>query len=81
MSSTGLREQIVRASAEQEIATLLATGKGYDMASDKTRRSWKRAANKKYGSFAAPAPIVQEETATKPRGKKKVKKVKSEVSE
>lgn len=78
MITQGLRQKIVQATSEQEVATLLATGKGYDMASERTRRSWKRAANRKYGSFAAPAPISQEDTATKPKGKKKVKKIKPE---
>lgn len=80
MNKRGLREQIVGANSEEEVAALLKQGQSFDMASEKTRRSWKRTANKKYGSFAAPAPVVQKEASVKKtKAKKNLKTEKAEA--
>lgn len=81
MKKRGLREQIVGANSEEEIAALLKEGQAYEWASQKTRRAWKRTANKRFGSFAAPAPVEQKETpARKAKTKKKVKAEKTEAT-
>ena len=80
MKKRGLREQIVGANSEEEVAALLKEGQAYEWASQRTRRAWKRAANKRFGSFAAPAPVEQKETPKKIKTKKKVKLDKAEAT-
>ena len=79
MKKRRLREQIVGANSEEEIAALLKDGQSYEWASQKTRRRWKSAANKKFGSFAAPPPAEHKDT---PARKRKVKRnIKTEKAE
>lgn len=81
MNKSGLREQIVGATSEEEIAALLKQGQSYEWASQKTRRRWKRTANHKFGSFAAPAPVEHKDTPSrKTKTKKKMKVDKAETT-
>lgn len=43
----GLRQKILTATSEAEVAKLLEEGKTYEFASVKTRNSWKSAARRK----------------------------------
>ena len=81
MKKRGLREQIVGANSEEEIAALLKDGQAYEWASQKTRRAWKRTANKRFGSFAAPAPVEHKDTpARKAKVKRNIKTEKAEAT-
>lgn len=77
MRKRGLREQIAGATSEEEVAALLKEGSAYQVASARTRRSWKFTANRKFGSFAAPTPVEVKQTEKK---KKKAKKVVAPVA-
>lgn len=72
MKKLALRERIANAETETEISDLLKEGASYEFASNKTRRSWKRWANRKFNSFAAPQPVEQKMTAPKKKKKKVV---------
>lgn len=76
MSTIGLKQQILGAKSEEDIALLLKQGAGYDMASDTTRRSWKRAAKRRSASLRGvklevEVPVEEVEETTKKRVKKK----------
>jgi hypothetical protein len=77
----GLREQIVGATSEEEVAALLKTGQSYEFASARTIRGWKRSANKKFGTFAAPQLVVPKDTpARKTKVKRNIKTEKAEAT-
>ena len=70
MSKTqGLREQIANSSDEASVTELLKVGATYTMASNRTKRSWKATAHRRFSSFAAPTAAEQKLTA--PRQKKR----------
>lgn len=66
----GLRQKILSAASEEEVNKLLAEGKTYEFASNKTRSSWKNAAARRLNG-AAYSPREKSETPTK---KRKVRK-------
>ena len=81
MKKQGLREQIVGANSEEEIAALLKEGQAYEWASQKTRRAWKRTAHNRFESFPAPAIVERKDTpARKHKVKRNIKTEKAEAT-
>ena len=52
----GIREQIKNATSDTEVAQLLATGKSYEFASDRTQSSWTSTAMFRLGELSNPTP-------------------------
>jgi hypothetical protein len=69
----GLREQIKNATSDTEVTQLLATGKSYEFASDRTQSSWRSSATLRLAELSNPAPA---QTPNKPTESKKGKKPK-----
>lgn len=69
---TGLKQRIQAATNAEKIAELLAEGKTYEFASERTKRSWKRAANQ--GVIVAPAATAQVEEGGEFESAKKSRK-------
>lgn len=59
----GLREQIKSAGSENEIVQLLANGRTYEFASDRTKNSWKSTAKFRIAELNNPVPA---QTPSKP---------------
>jgi hypothetical protein len=75
----GLRQQILTATSDKNIAELLNTGKTYEFASDKTKNSWKNAARRKLSTksndvVVTAAPQEEEVIDTTPKKKRGNKK-------
>lgn len=68
--STGLREQIRDATSNEEVHTLLSTGKTFEWATPRTRLSWKHTANRTLEKLSS----VQKETEIN-KSEKKEKKI------
>lgn len=68
----GLRQRILAAASETEVAKLVEEGKTYEFSSRQTRNSWKSAARRALKQ-AAPEPVeeVADEPVKKARKKKK----------
>ena len=62
---TGLRQQILSATSEEEVTKLIAEGKTYEFASIQTRNSWKNAANRVNSGQKYPATTTEGGTAKK----------------
>jgi hypothetical protein len=69
----GLREQIKNATSDTEVTQLLATGKSYEFASDRTQSSWRSTATFRLAELSNPTPT---QTPNKPTESKKGKKPK-----
>jgi hypothetical protein len=52
--TTGIRERIKKAKSQEEINQLLREGQNYPMASEKTKRQWKRTASQTLETFGKP---------------------------
>jgi len=67
----GLRDQIKNATSDTEVTQLLATGKSYHFASDRTKNAWKSSAETRLVELSNSIPA---QTTNKRIESKKVKK-------
>jgi sugar/nucleoside kinase (ribokinase family) len=66
---SGLKQRILNAKNESELSSLLTEGKSYEHASDKTKKQWEKAAQKRKTSFV-PEPAPASSNEEKPKKKK-----------
>lgn len=75
----GLKQKLQKAASETEIVDLLNTGKTYEFASDRTKRSWKNSSKRRINFLSGKKPevveVVEDDTENvvvkKKRGNKK----------
>ena len=73
--SIGLREQIRDATTNEEVQSLMSTGKTFEWATPRTRLSWKHTANQTLEKLSS-TPKETEVTSEEKKEKKKVFKKK-----
>ena len=73
--SIGLREQIKNATSNEEIQSLLNTGKTFEWATPRTRLSWKHTANRTHEKLLSATKTTEVNSEDK-KDKKKVYKKK-----
>jgi len=69
----GLREQIKNASSVDEVNTLISKGKSFDMASVRTRQSWRSTARFRIAQLDSNNPVQTPKSPIKSEKKKTVK--------
>lgn len=72
--SIGLREQIKNATSNEEIQSLLNTGKTFEWATQKTRLSWKHTANRTLEKLSSATKTADVNSEDKKEKKKVFKK-------
>lgn len=71
----GLREQIKNATSDTEVTQLLATGKSYEFASDRTKSSWRSSAESRFVELSNSTPSQTTNKQIEPKKVKKPKKL------